>query len=190
MGQMLEIRWHARGGQGAKTASILFAEAAIEEGKYAQGFPDYGPERMGAPMRAFNRISDQPILIHSAIYHPKFVVVLDPTLLDAVDVTEGVPEDGVIVVNTPMTPAEIREKLRLAGRKVYTLNATQIALDEFGRPIPNTVMVGALISLTGVLDVETFKAGFQEKFRKKLATKILEGNMRAIDRAIKEVKGE
>ncbi|RMG22487.1 MAG: pyruvate synthase [Methanobacteriota archaeon] len=190
MGQMLEIRWHARGGQGAKTASILFAEAAIEEGKYAQGFPDYGPERMGAPMRAFNRISDEPIMIHSAIYHPKFVVVLDPTLLDAVDVTEGVPEDGVLVVNTPKTPAEIRKQLNLEGRKVYTLNATQIALDEFGKPIPNTVMVGALTHLTGVLNVETFKEGFRQKFQKKLTTKILEGNMKAIDRAIKEVQGE
>ncbi|GAB4182888.1 MAG: 2-oxoacid:acceptor oxidoreductase family protein [Calditrichia bacterium] len=190
MGQMLEIRWHARGGQGAKTASVLFAEAAIEEGKHAQGFPDYGPERMGAPMRAFNRISDEEIRIHSAIYHPKFVVVLDPTLLDAVDITEGVPEDGVFIINTPMTPAEIREKLNLKGRKIYTLNATQIALDEFGKPIPNTVMVGAVTHLTGALNVETFKEGFRDKFQKKLATKILEGNMKAIDRAIKEVKGE
>ncbi len=190
MSEMLEVRWHGRGGQGAKTASVLFAEAAIEEGKHAQGFPDYGPERMGAPMRGFNRISKEPILVHCAISNPKVVVVLDPTLLDTVDITEGVPEDGIIIINTPKSPGEIREKYGIKGRKIYTLNATQIALDEFGRPIPNTVMVGALVAVTKTLNLETFKHGFREKFAKKLTTKILEGNMKAIDRAAKEVRSE
>jgi pyruvate ferredoxin oxidoreductase gamma subunit len=187
---MLEIRWHGRGGQGAKTAAMLFAESAIEEGKHGQGFPDYGPERMGAPMRGFTRISDEPINVHCAIEEPKIVIVLDPTLLESVDVTEGVPEDGIIIVNTQKTPEEIRKQIRLKGRKVYTVNATQIALDTIGRPIPNTVMLGALLRATNVLDIATLEKNITKKFAKKYNTKVAEGNVNAIRRAFEEVIAE
>ena len=136
MAGILEIRWHARGGQGAKTASLLLAQAASMEGKYSQGFPDYGPERMGAPMRGFTRISDEPIKVHCAIYSPQIVVVLDDTLLKAVDVTAGTPEDGVIIVNTVKPATEVRELLKLKGRKVFMVDATGIAIEEIGTTDP------------------------------------------------------
>ncbi len=187
---MLEIRWHGRGGQGAKTAAMLFAESAIEEGKHGQGFPDYGPERMGAPMRGFTRISDEPINVHCAIEEPKIVIVLDQTLLESVDVAEGVPQDGIIIVNTQKTPEEIRRQIKLNGRKVYTVNATQIALDTIGRPIPNTVMLGALLRATNVLDIATLEKNITKKFAKKYNTKVAEGNVNAIRRAFEEVIAE
>jgi pyruvate ferredoxin oxidoreductase gamma subunit len=188
--KMLEIRWHGRGGQGAKTAAMLFAESAIEEGKHGQGFPEYGPERMGAPMRGFTRISDEPINVHCAIEEPKIVVVLDPTLLDSVDVTEGVPQDGTIIVNTQKTPEEIRKQLGLKGRRVYTVNATQIALETIGRPIPNTVMLGALLRATNILDIATLEKNITKKFEKKYSAKVAEGNVKAIRRAFEEVTAE
>jgi len=188
--KMLEIRWHGRGGQGAKTAAMLFAESAIEEGKHGQGFPDYGPERMGAPMRGFTRISNEPINVHCAIEEPKVVIVLDPTLLESVDVTEGVPEDGIIIVNTQKTPEEIRKQMKLKGRKLYTVNATQIALDTIGRPIPNTVMLGALLRATNVLDIATLEKNITKKFTKKYSSKVAEGNVKAIRRAFEEVIAE
>ena len=132
-GNMVEIRWHARGGQGSKTAATLVAAVALEEGKYSQGFPDYGPEREGAPVRAYTRISEEPIRVHSAIYHPDIVVVLDPTLLDVVDVTEGLEEDGIVIINTPDSPAELKQKLGLKNGKVHTVDATKISIDEIGR---------------------------------------------------------
>ena len=168
---MLEVRWHGRGGQGAKTAAMLFAETAIDEGKYGQGFPDYGPERMGAPMRGFTRVSEEPILVHCGIEEPQIVVVLDQTLLDCVDVSEGVPDDGTIIVNTHLQPKQIREKLKMKGRKIYTLNATQIALDTIGRPIPNTVMLGALIKLTNLFDLEILEKKYCKKIHKKIRRK-------------------
>jgi pyruvate ferredoxin oxidoreductase gamma subunit len=188
--EMLEVRWHGRGGQGAKTAAMLFAETAIDEGKHGQGFPDYGPERMGAPMRGFTRISDNPILVHSGIEEPQIVVVLDQTLLDSIDITEGVPEDGIIIVNTHLKPNEIREKLKLKGKKVYTLNATQIALDTIGRPIPNTVMLGALIKLTKLFDIDIMEKNITKKFTKKYGEKVAVGNVKAIKRAFEEVVSE
>lgn len=188
--EMLEVRWHGRGGQGAKTAAMLFAETAIDEGKHGQGFPDYGPERMGAPMRGFTRVSDNPILVHSGIEEPQIVVVLDQTLLDSVDIIEGIPEDGLIIVNTHLKPKEIREKLKLKGRKVYTLNATQIALDTIGRPIPNTVMLGALIKLTNLFDIEVMEKNITKKFTKKYGEKVAIGNVKAIKRAFEEVVSE
>lgn len=187
---MLEVRWHGRGGQGAKTAAMLFAETAIEEGKYGQGFPDYGPERMGAPMRGYTRVSDNPILVHSSIEEPRVVVVLDQTLLDTVNVVEGVPADGMIIVNTHLGPKQIREKLKLKDRKVYTLNATQIALDTIGRPIPNTVMLGALIKITGLFDINDMEKNITKKFTKKYGEKVAVGNVKAIRRAFEEVLSE
>ena len=188
--EMLEVRWHGRGGQGAKTAAMLFAETAIEEGKYGQGFPDYGPERMGAPMRGFTRISEKPILVHSGIEEPQIVVVLDQTLIDSVDITEGVPDDGMIIVNTHLTPKQIRERLNLKGRKVYSLNATQIAIDTIGKPIPNTVMLGALIKLTNIFDINNLEKNITNKFTKKFGEKVAAGNVKAIKRAFEEVVSE
>jgi pyruvate ferredoxin oxidoreductase gamma subunit len=190
MSQLMEIRWHARGGQGAKTASLLLAEAAAMEGKYSQGFPDYGPERMGAPMRGFTRISESPIKVHSAIYSPQMVVVLDDTLLSAVDVADGTPEDGIIIVNTLKSAADVRKELGLKGRKLFTVNATGIAIDEIGRPIPNAPMLGALIKVSELLSLEAVTKQIKKKFSHGFRPEVLEGNVRAIKRAYEEVEGE
>ncbi|MBN2565952.1 MAG: 2-oxoacid:acceptor oxidoreductase family protein [Candidatus Eisenbacteria bacterium] len=190
MAQLMEIRWHARGGQGAKTASLLLAEAAAMEGKYSQGFPDYGPERMGAPMRGFTRISDEPVRVHCAIYSPAIVVVLDDTLLTAVDVADGTPSDGIIVVNTLKTAADVRKTLKLKGRKIFTVDATGIAIDEIGRPIPNAPMLGALIKVSDLLALEAVTRQIKKKFSHGFRPEVLEGNVRAIKRAYEEVAGE
>jgi len=190
MAGVMEIRWHARGGQGAKTASLLFAEAASMEGKYSQGFPDYGPERMGAPMRGFNRISDEPIKVHCAIYSPSVVVVLDDTLLKSVDVAAGMPEDGIIIVNTIKTAADVRRQLGLKDRSVYVVDATGIAIDEIGRPIPNAPMLGALIKITSLLSLESILKQIKKKFSHGFRPEVLEGNVRAIRRAHEEVTSE
>lgn len=192
MGKLLEIRWHGRGGQGAKTGALLLGEALVNTGKFMQAFPDYGPERMGAPMRAYNRISDEPITIHSGVTSPQVVVVLDATLLGKVDVTEGLPEDGILLVNTPKDPGEIRKKLGLTGCKVYTVDADQISQEAIGRAIPNTPMLGALVKVTGVVNYDDLindtRAKFTEKFRNK--PEIIDGNIKAIERAYQEVRGE
>ncbi|MCI0512077.1 2-oxoacid:acceptor oxidoreductase family protein [candidate division KSB1 bacterium] len=190
MAKITEVRWHGRGGQGAKTAALLLAEAAIEEGSYGQGFPEYGPERTGAPMRGFTRISNEPILIHSAVKKPGIVVVLDQTLLDTVDVTEGTPADGVIIINTPQTPAEMRKRLKISGRKIYTLNANQIALEVIGRPIPNTVMLGALMKAAPLMHMETLLSGLQKKFAHKFTKQVIDKNISAVKRAYEEVISE
>ena len=185
-GRMTEIRWHARGGQGAKTAATLIAAVALEEGKFSQGFPDYGPEREGAPIRGYTRISDEPVRVHSAIYTPDIVIVLDPSLLETVNVTEGLKDGGVVLVNSPIKPAEMREKLGVKDAKVYTVDATQISIDEIGRPIPNTPMMGALIKIVPLLKIETILADVEKKFKSK-GDQIVQGNFRAIRRAYEEV---
>ena len=187
MAQITEIRWHGRGGQGVKTAATLLAEAALHEDKYSQGFPDYGPEREGAPIRGYTRISDSPIHVHSAIYHPDIVVVLDASLLAVVDVTEGIKDDGIVLINTHETPAEIRKTLGLTGGKVYAVDATQIAIDEIGRPIPNTPMMGALVKVVPSLQLDPILKDVEKKFKAK-GDAIVQGNFRAIRRANEEVK--
>ena len=190
-GTMTEIRWHGRGGQGAKTAATLTAMVAVEEGKYSQGFPEYGPERMGAPVTGYTRISDREITVHCGIDEPDVVVVLDATLLETVPVCEGIQPGGVVIVNTPLSPAEIREELSDADdAKVFTVDATKIALDEIGRPIPNTPMMGALVKTTGALSMDILKKDLKKKFGKKFPEKVVEGNLRAVTRAYEEVKGE
>jgi pyruvate ferredoxin oxidoreductase gamma subunit len=186
--ELTEIRWHARGGQGAKTASTFLAEAAIKDGKYSQGFPDYGPERMGAPMRGFTRISDQPVRLHCAIDSPDIVIVLDDTLLDTVDVCEGLSADGVVIINTKKDPEAIRGKISWDGKQIYTVNASEIALDEMGRPIPNTPMLGALVKVSEMISLEVLLEDITVKFSKKFKKQIVEGNLRAIKRAYEEVK--
>jgi pyruvate ferredoxin oxidoreductase gamma subunit len=179
-----EIRWHGRGGQGAWTASELLAKAAVHEGKYIQSFPEFGPERMGAPLRAFTRISDKPINLHCVIYTPHVVVVLDPTLLKTVPVAEGLPEDGILIVNTRESPAEVRERLNLTGRKVWTLPATDIAVKILGRAITNTAMLGAVARATGIVDLESLEKVMKERFPLKIAEK----NFEVVKEAYKEAR--
>jgi pyruvate ferredoxin oxidoreductase gamma subunit len=192
MGKLTEIRWHGRGGQGAKTAALLFADAALYEGKYIQAFPEYGPERTGAPVQSFNRISEEPISIHCHVKNPQVVVVLDPTLIGPVDVTAGLPEDGTIIVNTHLSAAEMKAKMSVNGRKLYTLDASAIAKETIGRDIPNTPMLGALAKVTGLLAFSTLMDDTRSKLEKKFRNKpeVIEGNLKAIERAYNEVKSD
>lgn len=192
MGKPLEVRWHGRGGQGAKTGAILLGEALANSGRYMQAFPDYGPERMGAPMRAYNRISDAPITIHSGVSTPEIVVVLDATLLGKVDVTNGMPEDGMLIVNTYKTPKQIREEIKLTGRRVFTIDANKISRETIGRIIPNTPMLGAVVKITGIVDYQDLLNQTKAKLRKKFKNKpeLINGNIKAIERAYQEVQTE
>ena len=188
--KLTEIRWHARGGQGAVTAAKLLAETALSQGRYFQAFPEYGPERMGAPIQAFTRISSEPIHIRSSIANPEIVVVLDPTLLKAVDVTSGMHTDGILIVNTDDEPKAIRKAMGLKGRTIFTVNATRIAQETIGRPIPNTPMMGALVKATDMMPIENLTDYVRKSFGKKFSEEIIEGNVRAVERAYAEVKAE
>jgi pyruvate ferredoxin oxidoreductase gamma subunit len=191
MGKVVEIRWHGRGGQGAKTAALLLADAAFNTGKYIQGFPEYGPERMGAPIVAYNRISDDKITIHSAIYEPDFVVVVDDTLLDTVDVTAGLNLEGAIVINTTKSPEEVRPLLKGYKGKVCTIDARTISIESLGRYFPNTPMLGAVIKVSKIMTEEDFLSDMEESFKHKFSKKpeVIEGNMKALERSMQEVKG-
>jgi 2-oxoacid:acceptor oxidoreductase gamma subunit (pyruvate/2-ketoisovalerate family) len=184
--KLLEVRWHGRGGQGAWTASELLARAAIYEGKHIQSFPEFGPERMGAPVTAFTRISTEPIKIHCAVYNPNVVAVLDPTLIKTVPVAEGLSEGGAIIVNSKDDPAEIRKILNVDKGKVLTAPATEIAIKILGMPITNTAMLGAVARVTGVVNLESLEKVIKERFRKDIAEK----NFTVIKEAYKEVKSE
>jgi pyruvate ferredoxin oxidoreductase gamma subunit len=186
---LTEIIWHGRGGQGAKTVAEFLALVAIREGKYSQGFPEYGPERSGAPMRGYTRVSDAPIKTHSAIYHPNAVLVLDATLLNTVDVTEGMESPGAVLINTPLPPDEIKARHpSLTGKKVWTVDATGISRDEIGRPIPNMPMLGALVKATGVVKLDSIENDIRKEFHDKFSPQMLEGNIKAIGRAFREVR--
>ena len=190
MNNLIEIRWHGRGGQGAKTASLLLADAAFNTGKYIQGFPEYGPERMGAPITAYNRISDEPITIHSNIYEPDYVVVVDDTLLTSVPVTAGLKKEGAIVINTTKSPEQLRELLKGYEGDVYTIDARKVSEETLGRYFPNTPMLAAIVKVTGIMSDEAFledmKGSFKHKFAKK--PEVIDGNMKALELALKEVK--
>ena len=190
MNNLIEIRWHGRGGQGAKTASLLLADAAFNTGKYIQGFPEYGPERMGAPITAYNRISDKPITIHSNIYEPDYVVVVDDTLLSSVPVTAGLKKDGAIVINTTKNEKELKELLKGYEGAVYTIDARKVSQEALGRYFPNTPMLAAIVKVTGIMSdeelLEDMKKSFQHKFAKK--PEVIDGNMKALELALKEVK--
>ena len=189
MESMTEIRWHGRGGQGAKTAATFVAEASIHEGKYGQGNPEYGPERMGAPIRGYTRVSDGPVRLHCAIEHPDTVVVLDDTLLEVARVCDGLGPDGVLIVNTTLDVSEVRKRASAQDtQQVWTIDATQISLDELKRDMPNTPMIGALVKVTGVLELETVLHDIKIKFGKKFRADVVEGNVKAIQRAYDEVK--
>ncbi|MCX7712022.1 MAG: 2-oxoacid:acceptor oxidoreductase family protein [Clostridia bacterium] len=191
MGKVVEIRWHGRGGQGAKTASLLLADAAFNTGKYIQGFPEYGPERMGAPITAYNRISDERLTIHSNIYEPDYVVVVDDTLITSVDVTAGLKEDGAIIINTTKSPEEVRPALKGYKGKVCTIDARTISVDTLGKYFPNTPMLGAVVKVSGVIDEKVFLNDMVESFKHKFAKKpeVVEGNVKALERSMQEVKG-
>jgi pyruvate ferredoxin oxidoreductase gamma subunit len=190
MNDMIEIRWHGRGGQGAKTASLLLADAAFNTGKYIQGFPEYGPERMGAPITAYNRISSSPIRIHSNIYEPDYVVVVDDTLLDSVDVTAGLKPEGAIVINTVKEDEDIKKSLKGYSGKVYKIDARKISMETLGKYFPNTPMLAAIIKVSKIMNEDDFLKDMQGSFKHKFAKKpeVIEGNMKAIEMALKEVK--
>jgi pyruvate ferredoxin oxidoreductase gamma subunit len=189
MTKLTEIRWHGRGGQGAKTAALLFGEAVLGQGKYMQAFPEYGPERMGAPVQSFNRISQEPITLHCQVTSPQVVVILDPTLIGVVDVTHGLPADGTVIINTDQAASKFRKLLNLSSQKVFTINASQVAEETIGRNIPNTPMMGALVKATGLLDFEEMLDDTRKKLEKKFRSKpeVIDGNLKAIRRAYDEV---
>ena len=187
---LTEIRWHGRGGQGAVTAAKMVAELALGEKRYFQAFPEYGPERSGAPIVAFTRVSDEPIQVYAGVEHPQIVVVLDPSLLSIVDVTKGAPDDAIVLVNSEMSPAELRKHYKLKGFRYCTIAATRIATETIKRPIPNTPMVGALTRITGLFAIDDVVAFLREDFGKKFPPKVVEGNINAITRSYEEVKAE
>jgi 2-oxoacid:acceptor oxidoreductase gamma subunit (pyruvate/2-ketoisovalerate family) len=181
-----EVRWHGRGGQGSWTASEVLARTAIYEGKYIQSFPEFGPERMGAPVTAFTRISTKPIRIHCAVYEPDVVVVLDPTLLKTVPVTSGINENGLIIINSTEEPAKVRKTLKTERGKLWTIPATQIALKILGMPITNTAMLGTVARATELVSLETVEIILKERFRTDLAEK----NLAVIKEAYNEARQE
>ena len=191
MSKMVEIRWHGRGGQGAKTASLLLADAAFNTGKYVQGFPEYGPERMGAPITAFNRISEERCTIHSNIYEPDYVVVVDATLLHIVDVASGLKKDGAIIINSSKSPEELRPLLDGYKGKICTVDAGAIAEEELGRNFPNTPMLGAVVKVSELIPEDKFVSDMEQSLNNTFASKphVIDGNMKALKRSMQEVKG-
>lgn len=184
MSSGLEIRWHGRGGQGAKTAALLLADVAFKTGQHVQGFPEYGPERMGAPITAYNRISKKQIRVHSNIYTPDLVVVVDETLLHSVDVTAGLKPDGAIIINTPKSKEEVLPLLKGYKGRVYTIDARHISVETLGKNFPNSPMLAATVAVSGIMEREAFMnemwASYSHKFAKK--PEVIEGNMKALSR--------
>ena len=190
MKDLIEIRWHGRGGQGAKTASLLLADAAFNTGKFIQGFPEYGPERMGAPITAYNRISNNPIHIHSNIYYPDYVAVVDDSLLESVDVTSGLKEDGAIIINTTKDADYLKQYLNGYKGNIYTIDARKISVDCLGKYFPNMPMLAAVVKVTGIMSDEEFLEDMVGSFNHKFAKKpdVIEGNMQALKIALESVK--
>lgn len=189
MSGLTEFRWHGRGGQGAKTAALLLADVAFKTGKHVQGFPEYGPERMGAPITAYDRISDKEIRVHSNIYEPDFVVVVDETLLNSVNVTKGLKKDGAILVNTSKSSEEIYTYLKGYQGRVYTIDARKVCMKTLGKYFPNTPMLAAIVKISGIMDEDQFIREMETSLSHKFAKKpeVLEGNMKALRMALQEV---
>ena len=185
----IEIRWHGRGGQGAKTAALLLADVAFKTGKHVQGFPEYGPERMGAPITAYNRISADTIRVHSNIYDPDYVAVVDETLLHTVDVTAGLKENGAIIVNTAKSKEEIMPQLNGYKGRVVTVDARKISEAALGKYFPNSPMLAAVVKITGVMEEKAFLEDMRKSYAHKFASKpsVIDGNMKALEIALKEV---
>lgn len=190
MKQLTEIRWHGRGGQGAKTAALLLADVAFSTGMYVQGFPEYGPERMGAPITAYNRLSSEDIRVHSNIYYPDYVVVVDETLIGPVDVTAGLKENGAIIVNTAKSADEIKPLLNGYKGKVYTVDARKISVATLGKYFPNSPMLAAVVKVSGIMDDDKFLNEMEASYRHKFAHKpqVIEGNMNALRMTLEEVQ--
>ena len=190
MKDLIEIRWHGRGGQGAKTASLLLADAAFNTGKYIQGFPEYGPERMGAPITAYNRISTNPITIHSNIYEPDYVVVVDDSVLETINVTAGLKDDGAIVINSTKDGNYIRSKLKDYKGDIYKIDARKISMETLGKYFPNTPMLAAIVKVSKIMTDEEFLNDMQGSFKHKFAKKpeVIEGNMKALEMALTSIE--
>lgn len=190
MEDLIEIRWHGRGGQGAKTASLLLADAAFNTGKYIQGFPEYGPERMGAPITAYNRISNSPITVHSNIYEPDYVVVVDDTLLESVNVTAGLKTTGAIIINTTKDGDYLKKVLKGYSGKIFTIDARKVSMETLGKYFPNTPMLAAVVKVSEVMTEEEFLNDMIGSFKHKFAKKpeVIEGNMKALEMSLKEIK--
>jgi pyruvate ferredoxin oxidoreductase gamma subunit len=189
MVESVEIRWHGRGGQGTVTAAKVLADACLSGGRHVQAFPEYGPERAGAPLRAYNRISEKALRMHCPVLNPGVVAVVDASLLDAINVSDGAKDDAVFVINTSKDPKEIRAKLNAKpSQKVFTVDATKIAIDTIGRPMPNAPMLGAVNKATGIVSMEVLLNDVKGSFGKKFAQKIIDGNLDAVRRGYGEVK--
>ncbi len=190
MNGLTEIRWHGRGGQGAKTAALLLADVAFSVGKHVQGFPEYGPERMGAPITAYDRISDKEIRVHSNIYEPDYVVVVDETLLHSVDVTAGLKKDGAILINTPKMAEDMLPLLNGYQGKVYTLDARHVCMETLGKYFPNMPLLAGIVKVSGVMETDVFVKEMEGSLKHKFAKKpeVFDGNMKAIKLALQEVR--
>jgi pyruvate ferredoxin oxidoreductase gamma subunit len=189
MAENVEMRWHGRGGQGTVTAVKVFADACLSGGRYVQAFPEYGPERAGAPLRAFNRISDRPLRLHCPVTKPNVVVVVDATLLDSVNVTDGTPDDAAFIVNSSKDPKDIRAKIKAKPtQKVFTIDATKISIETIGRPMPNASLVGTVAKVSGLLSLEAALSDVKKSFGEKFPQKIIDGNLESTRRGYEEVK--
>jgi pyruvate ferredoxin oxidoreductase gamma subunit len=189
MSNLVEIRWHGRGGQGTVTAAKVLADACISGGRYVQAFPEYGPERAGAPLRAYNRISDKELRLHCPVVHPQVICIVDATLLDAINVAEGATDDAIFIVNTTADPSDVRKKLGTKdSQKVYAVDATKIAIDEIGRALPNAAMLGTVAKTTGLVALDSLLEDVKKSFGSKFAQKIIDGNLKAVNRGFEEVK--
>ena len=186
MSLMTEIRWHGRAGQGVVTAGELLAEVAMEEGKFFQAFPEYGAERMGAPIKSYTRISDEPIEFHCSILEPDMVIVVNSNLLGVVDLTEGLAPDGIAIVNTDQAPAAIRDGLGFHGGRVWCVDASKIAMEELGRDIPSTMMLAIVAKATGIIDLDVAKKVTRQRLGERLRPEVVEANVRALQRAYDE----
>jgi pyruvate ferredoxin oxidoreductase gamma subunit len=188
MAENMEIRWHGRGGQGTVTAAKVFADACLSGGRHVQAFPEYGPERAGAPLRAFNRISDRELRLHCPVMNPNIVVVVDATLLDSIDIAAGVPDDAAFIINSSKDPKELRATLHAKpSQRVFTVDAKKIAVDTIGRPMPNATLIGALTKVSGLITIEAAMSDVEKSFGKKFSRKIIEGNIEATKRGYEEV---
>lgn len=185
---IIEIRWHAHGGQGAMLAVRTLARAAIKQNKFAQGMPEFGPERMGAPIRAYNRVSNQKFSLYCAIVNPHVVVILDSSLIGTVNVTEGLRENGKVLVNTPQSPDKISAQLNLKNGTIHTVDATAISMETMGRPMPNTPILGALVKITGIINLDGLLEDIKHTFSEKFSPKVVEANLKAIKRGYEEIR--
>lgn len=189
MSDIIEIRWHGRGGQGTVTAAKVLADACLSGGRHVQAFPEYGPERAGAPLRAYNRVSSQALRMHCPVLHPKVISIVDATLIESINVSEGAKKDALFLVNTSKDPGEIRSLLRAeGGQKVFTVDATKIAIECIGRALPNAPMLGAICKITGLVTLEHLLEDVRKSFGKKFSQKIISGNLEAARRGYEEVK--